>query len=141
MASLLKIYKPGQGRWTRGLTAVGGMIVAILLAKYAFDQLQAVGEARESALRMWLQATIPTAIVLGAGWLVLWAVNSPGPCEFFIATEGEMRKVNWSSKKELVGSTKVVVFVVLALAGFLFCVDLFFTWIFSLIGVLPFSWS
>ena len=89
----------------------------------------------------WLQVSIPTALFLGAMWLVVWAVNSPGPCEFFIATESELKKVNWSSKKELIGSTKVVVTVVLLLAGFLFAVDLFFTWLFSLAGVLPFSWG
>jgi preprotein translocase SecE subunit len=133
------MYKPSQGKWVRGMTAVGGLIAGLLLAQYAFDQLQSVGSSQESSLRMWLQATIPTAMLAGCLLLTLWAVNSPGPCEFFIATESEMRKVNWSSKKELIGSTKVVVFVVLALSGFLFGVDMFFTWIFSLIGVLPFS--
>ena len=140
MASPLKIYKPGQGKWTRGGTAAGGLLVAILLAKYVFEQFQTVG-GRDSSLRLWLQATVPAGLFLGCAWLILWAVNSPGPCEFFIATESELKKVNWSSKKELIGSTKVVVAVVLALAAFLFGVDLFFTWLFSLIGVLPFSWS
>jgi preprotein translocase SecE subunit len=139
VASLFKIYKPGQGKWTRGLTAVGSGIIAVLIAKFTYDQLQGVGVKADSPLRFWLQMLIPAAMLIGAGWLILWAVNAPGPCEFLIATESELKKVNWSSKKELIGSTKVVVFVVLLLAGFLFCVDLFFTWVFSLMGVLPFT--
>ena len=141
MASPFKIYKPGQGKWTRGGTAIGGLIVATLIAKYTFDQFQTVGSEQDSLLRFWLQMTIPAALFLAGMWLVLWAVNAPGPCEFFIATESELKKVNWSSKKELIGSTKVVVTVVLLLAAFLFGVDLFFTWLFSLAGVLPFSWG
>ena len=121
------------------MTAVGAGVIAVLLAKFTYDKLQGVGAETDSPLRFWLQMTIPAAMLIGCGWLILWAVNSPGPCEFLIATESELKKVNWSSKKELIASTKVVLAVVLLLAGFLFCVDLFFTWMFSVIGVLPFT--
>ncbi|MBU0641058.1 MAG: preprotein translocase subunit SecE [Planctomycetes bacterium] len=53
-----------------------------------------------------------------------------------IATEGEMKKVNWSSKKEVIGATKVVIVTVLALGAMLFIVDIFFMTVFGGIGVL-----
>ncbi len=53
-----------------------------------------------------------------------------------IATEGEMKKVSWSSKREIIGSTKVVILFTLLMAVFLFVVDLVFQSVFSGIGIL-----
>ena len=47
-----------------------------------------------------------------------------------------MKKVSWSSKREIMGSTKVVILFTLLMAFFLFLVDLLFQWFFSAIGVL-----
>jgi preprotein translocase SecE subunit len=57
-------------------------------------------------------------------------------CDFLIATDGEMKKVNWSSRREITGSTKVVIFVVVALGLFLFFVDILLMLFFSEIKVL-----
>ena len=57
-------------------------------------------------------------------------------CDFLIATEGEMKKVNWSTRKDIIGSTKVVVFVVIFMSVLLFVVDMFFMSFFSAIGIL-----
>jgi preprotein translocase subunit SecE len=56
--------------------------------------------------------------------------------DFLIATESEMKKVTWSSRKEVWGATKVVIGMVIFLAVGLFCVDFAFTWFFWKIGVL-----
>jgi preprotein translocase SecE subunit len=56
--------------------------------------------------------------------------------DFMIATEGEMKKVSWSRKREVIGSTKVVIMFTLLLALLLFFVDLVFQYIFSEVGVL-----
>ncbi|MCH7993750.1 MAG: preprotein translocase subunit SecE [Planctomycetes bacterium] len=53
-----------------------------------------------------------------------------------IATEGEMKKVSWSSKEEVIGSTKVVIMFTFMLALFLFVVDMVFQQVFKWIGVL-----
>jgi len=53
-----------------------------------------------------------------------------------IATEGEMKKVNWSSRKEVFGATRVVIVMVLALASFLFVVNMAFIILFKSIKVL-----
>ena len=36
-------------------------------------------------------------------------MNKPANVDFLIATDSEMKKVNWTSRKELIGSTKVVI--------------------------------
>ena len=53
-----------------------------------------------------------------------------------IATEGEMKKVNWSTRREILGSTKVVIVSVIILSMILFLVDVAFMGFFILIGVL-----
>jgi preprotein translocase SecE subunit len=47
-----------------------------------------------------------------------------------------MKKVNWTSRQELMGSTKVVILFMFVIAAFLFAMDLFFGYVFYLIGVL-----
>ena len=69
--------------------------------------------------------------------LVYWATGvSRKTNEFFIQTEGEMKKVNWSTRQEVWGSTVVVIGACFLIASFLFGVDLLFQWFFRLIGVL-----
>jgi preprotein translocase SecE subunit len=59
--------------------------------------------------------------------------------DFLIATDSEMKKVNWTTRKELIGSTKVVIFFVLLIAALLFTLDLVFGYFFQLIKVLEFG--
>ena len=56
--------------------------------------------------------------------------------DFMIATEGEMKKVNWSTRREVIGSTKVVIMFTAFLATFLFLADLGFQQLFKAIGAL-----
>ena len=52
-----------------------------------------------------------------------------------IATEGEMKKVNWSSRKEVAVSTMIVIVVVFAMAILLGVTDVVFQFVFrQLIG-------
>jgi preprotein translocase SecE subunit len=53
-----------------------------------------------------------------------------------IATEGEMRKVNWSTKREIVGSTILVILLTLFIAIFCQIADLGFSAFFRWFGVL-----
>jgi preprotein translocase subunit SecE len=63
-------------------------------------------------------------------------MNKPTNVDFLIATDSEMKKVNWTTKKELMGSTKVVIWFMFIMAVMLFLYDLFFQLIFYLLGVL-----
>ncbi|MCA9278650.1 MAG: preprotein translocase subunit SecE [Phycisphaeraceae bacterium] len=51
--------------------------------------------------------------------------------EFLIATDIEMRRVNWSTRKDVIRSTVVVIVASFAIAASLFFVDFFFEWLFS----------
>ena len=74
-------------------------------------------------------------VLLSAGF-AWYYLNKPKVVDFFIATESEMKKVNWTSRREIIGSTKVVIIFMFLIAFFLFFVDLFFAYLFYLIKVL-----
>ena len=82
---------------------------------------------------------IPVLIVAVALWLAFRAVNVPDFAEFLIATEAEMNKVSWSSRKRLAQDTVVVLITTLLMTLFLLAVDLFWGWLLSrqTVGVLP----
>jgi len=125
------IYKKGQGYWTRLGTAIGAAIIGILAAVFAYDQLfssNLVG--RSAAMGI---AGIVLAIYAG---VVFWLTNKPRNVDFLIATDSEMKKVNWTSRKELIGSTKVVILFMFFIAIALFVIDVLFGYFFQLIKVL-----
>jgi preprotein translocase subunit SecE len=66
-------------------------------------------------------------------------MNKPSHVDFLIATDSEMKKVNWTTRAELMGSTKVVIFFVLLISAFLFMLDVIFGYFFQLIKVLEFG--
>jgi preprotein translocase SecE subunit len=66
-------------------------------------------------------------------------MNKPANVDFLIATDSEMKKVNWTSRRELIGSTKIVVIFMFLIATYLFVNDLIFGELMHLIHVLKFS--
>ncbi len=81
-------------------------------------------------------ATAGGIMLIGAICLYLFVGVKKGTVEFLIATDGEMKKVNWTTYREVKGSTIVVIVATFLIAGFLFGVDTIFAEIFSAIGVL-----
>lgn len=76
------------------------------------------------------------AIAIGA-IATIWLVGAkPGPVEFLIATDMEMKKVNWSTRRDILRSTNVVIFVSLVMSASLFGIDLLFQTFFKAIGIL-----
>jgi len=71
-------------------------------------------------------------IGVAVGFLLLYSIiairlmNKPANVDFLIATDSEMKKVNWTSRKELIGSTKVVVVFMFLIATLLFLIDQIF---------------
>lgn len=131
----LQQYKPEQGKATRTGTFVGLGLLIAWGAKFLNDQL-AVYQGDE-AWRLLITPGIPIAfaVILGvAAWHVSFGGRKSG--DFMIATEGEMKKVNWSSKREVIGSTKVVIAFTILLAVLLFVVDFIFQYFFRTVGVL-----
>jgi preprotein translocase SecE subunit len=149
-AGFFTIYKKGQGYWTRMGTVIGlGLICAFTaynLYAYIPTFLPSPGpNATVNELRS--SQTLHTRIALGvAGGFVIgyallcWKLmNKPANTDFLIATDSEMKKVNWTSRKELIGSTKVVVIFMFLVALFLFGVDQIFGVLMWAAGVLKFS--
>jgi preprotein translocase subunit SecE len=83
-----------------------------------------------------VQYGVPSLLVVALGVLLFWMVNRPSSADFLIATEGEMKKVSWSSRKEIVGSTKVVIVATFMLAVILAAVDAGFAVLSKLIGLM-----
>ncbi len=129
--ALLQINKPGQGTWTRGLSAAGIAILVIFGIAFVDSELQGVSGANEY-IRGGI-ALVIAGIFFAIAW---WLLNKPRIVDFMIATESEMRKVNWPSKKEIKGSTVVVIVGTLLVTLILFIVDFGFATLFTWIKII-----
>jgi len=137
------IYKSGQGYWTRMGTAIGAALLGVMLSYTIYDKLPSFFSGDPSFGKK-------VALEVSAGFLVLWCglawwlMNKPTNGDFLIATDSEMKKVNWTSKKELIGSTRIVIIFMFSIAAFLFTVDELWGWLMYLAKVMtikppPFS--
>ena len=81
-------------------------------------------EFRRLTLLPSIQYTVPLLILAGSIWFAWRVVNLPAFADFLIATEAELNKVSWTTRKRLVQDTIVVLITVVLLAGFLFSADL-----------------
>jgi len=81
-------------------------------------------------------AAAGTVMLLGAIALFMFVGSSKKSVEFLVATDGEMKKVNWTTYREVKGSTIVVIAATFLIAGFLFIVDIVFSKFFTFIKVL-----
>jgi preprotein translocase SecE subunit len=123
------IYKPDQGYWTRTMSAVAVGVIALAGAAWFYQQL--VG------FNIYLRGGVAGGFMVIMAAAIYWVYGSNRKTvDFFIATEGELKKVNWSTRREIMGSTWVVVIVSLSIAAILFIVDIFFKELFSAIGIL-----
>jgi preprotein translocase SecE subunit len=68
--------------------------------------------------------TVPLLLAALSLWFAWRLVNYPVFADFLIATEAELNKVSWTTRKRLFQDTIVVLVTVLLMAGFLLVVDL-----------------
>jgi len=126
----LRIYKPGQGVYVRWGTAVGAGLIAAAFARFLYEQLAL-------ARNDWVRMLVPVvALVLLLYGILRLVGQNRKMVDFLLATEGEMKKVNWSSRREVFGATRVVIVTVLLLGLLLFVVDVLFMFFFESIHVL-----
>jgi preprotein translocase subunit SecE len=136
-ASYFTIYKKGQGYWTRIGTLMGVVLIGAFTAYSLYVAVSTrmfahrVYDPRQAAHQQMVEKTVTTSITsifcIGYIWLAWHLMNKPRNADFLIATDSEMKKVNWTSRKELIGSTKIVIVFMFLTALFLFAVD----WIFG----------
>jgi len=84
-----------------------------------------------------IQLGVPVLIFVLGAYGIFRLVNGQRFADFLIATESEMKKVSWSSRAELVGSTLVVIVTVIIMSAYIFGVDSLMAKGLNLLGVLP----
>ena len=122
----LKIYKRTQGKNSRLWTAIALFSVVAVGCWRLYDKLYAV-----SPDNPWVYTAIPAGVCAVFAVLIYWLSNKPAIADFLIAAEGEIKKVSWSSRKEIVNSTMIVISVVVIIATGLWLVDTAFYLFFS----------
>jgi preprotein translocase subunit SecE len=133
-AGFFHIYKKGQGYWTRMGTAGAAALLIAGVSFFLYENLR-VWSPYLATHRGALIAIL-VGIAAAAALLVFWLMNKPSNADFLIATDSEMKKVNWTSRQELIGSTKIVILFVVTIALFLFVVDVIFGYLFYWFRVL-----
>jgi preprotein translocase subunit SecE len=123
-----QLYKSGQGRYLRGGTGVAAALVDLVFCYYLWTLLSRY--LVENVYKPYLEYGIPAAVFAVLGVAVFFYVNKPNVVDFLVATETEMKKVSWSSRAELTGSTAVVIITVFALALFIYVADTIFIYVF-----------
>ena len=129
------IYKQGQGYWVRLMSAIGLGLLVMMGVIWLWDQIGGIqiGELES----VYVQGGVSVIVIAICGLIGYQLIGrKPKLVDFMIATEGEMRKVNWSTRREIVGSTILVILLTLLIAIFCKIVDLAFSTFFQWIDVL-----
>ena len=132
------IYKQGQGYWVRLMSAIGFGLLVMMGIVWLWDQLTSIriGEIEP----VYVQGGVAVVVVATCGFIGYHLIGrKPKLVDFMIATEGEMRKVNWSTKRAILGSTILVILLTGFIAIFCKIADLVFTAFFQWIDVLQSS--
>lgn len=119
----LNIYKKGQGKNARLGTAIGVFVIAAIGCWLLHLRLLPTDNP-------WIHTMIPAVVCALFGALVYWLSNIPALADFLIAAEGEIKKVSWSTRKEIANSTLIVIIVVAIMSIGLGAVDLGFQMLF-----------
>ncbi|MEX0887492.1 MAG: preprotein translocase subunit SecE [Phycisphaeraceae bacterium] len=128
------IYKPGQGYWTRVMSAIGAGTIVLSGVAWLWGQFQAWFSGAENLVLY--QAAMAVLMIAFFGSLLFYLLNKPRIADFMVATEAEMKKVNWPGRREVIGSTWIVICGAMLLAVWLLVFDLAFAQFFMKIGIL-----
>jgi preprotein translocase subunit SecE len=131
----LSIYKPGQGYYTRMLSAVGAGVIVLSGVAWLWEKLTTV-DAIPTKQQLYYQGGMAVGVIAFFGLVLFFLLNKPRIADFMIATEAEMKKVNWPSKKEIIGSTWVVICGTGFIALLLWLINVGFIWLFTKINLL-----
>lgn len=129
-------YKRTQGMRVRRATILGFLIIAGC-GVYSLLNRNTLGTAGIGHLEVAIPFsggyairllpdvafTLPLLLIAGTLWIGWRLVNYPPFADFLIATEAEMNKVSWTTRKRLVQDTLIVLTTMLLLTVFLFVVD------------------
>ena len=127
----MKIFRPEQGQISRGCAIVFFGLVGLLLSRWVYSFIPLESSLNRPFFRMdfiginlsWVH------VISGAVFCIffifgLFLANHPKVATFLIDTEAEVKKVAWSTRKELVSSTGVVIVATVFVAIFIGTADL-----------------
>jgi preprotein translocase SecE subunit len=87
--------------------------------------------------KTYLEAGVAAILLLGGAIMIYYFVGMKrSSVEFLVAVDGEMKKVNWSTRKIIMDSTLVVISATFLIAGVLFVIDALLSGLFVKIGLL-----
>ncbi|MDB5324586.1 MAG: secE [Phycisphaerales bacterium] len=113
------VYKKGQGYYTRLGTALCAGLLIVVLGLFVYEQAGTFSSSQTKTV-----PAIATAVMVALGAIVAWRImNQPRNVDFLISTDSEMKKVNWTSREELIGSTRIVIIFLFVIALLLFLID------------------
>ncbi len=111
------VLKPGQGVRVRWGSAIGAGVLSLAFAHFVWTQIEIFNFGEK--YQLYVRTLVPVVLFLVLAYLIFWLVGRhPRVIDFMIATEGEMKKVSWPTRSELVNST-IVVIVISAIAALL----------------------
>ncbi len=129
------IYKKGQGYWTRMMSAIAAGLIILMGSIWLWETL--AGVQFGSLQTVYLQAGTAVIFIAVGGVLCYYLIGvHKRIVDFLIATEGEMKKVNWSTRREITGSTWVVIGFTFVVATIIALLDLAYSMIFQALKVL-----
>ncbi len=109
--------------------------VGTLVTEQMIDEVEKAGlkkwkvaPAHPIPYAMYIQYCVPFLVFLVGAYFIFVLVNKERFADFLIATESEMKKVSWSSRQELLGSTAVVIATVVILAVIIWLADMIVIW-------------
>jgi preprotein translocase subunit SecE len=122
------LYKRNQGRVARQVTFA---TLATLVAIGAW-RLNVFWASQDALYKY----AIPGVILLAGLWISYRVVNLASFADFLISVEGEMAKVSWPNRTELIRSSIVVIVTIIMLAAILFTYDLIWGALLKALGIL-----
>jgi preprotein translocase SecE subunit len=117
------------------MSAIGFGLLVMMGVIWLWDQL---GGFEIGTLEpVYIQGGVSVIVIAVCGLIGYQLIGrKPKLVDFMIATEGEMRKVNWSTRREIVGSTILVILLTLLIAVYCKVADTAFSAFFQWIDVL-----
>ncbi len=128
------MYKLGQGYWTRVLSATAGGVIAMLGGWWLHDIFETVDWGINPIYLSWAIGGL--FVALCCPLIYYFTAKSVTAVDFLCATESEMKKVSWPTRREVTGSTAIVIFTSVVIALFCFVFDQVFFLLFVQLRVL-----
>ena len=128
------MYKLGQGYWTRVISATAGGVIALLGGWWLHDIFETIDWGINPIFLSWGIGGLFVALCCPA--IYFWTARTVKTVDFLVATESEMKKVSWPTRRDVSGSTVIVIFTSMLIALFCFFFDQVFFLLFVQLRVL-----